>query len=588
MHRCFVPRKCLAALALTLTCCVPALAASLEQIGTPDPAAATMQTYGVDVPVKTALKALLPAGWQLFVHRSVELPPTASWTLGQTWVQALEAFARAHRQTVLVDWNAKAVYFRSADVALEEGAQRAQTAQAATTPLPRLAAASTVSAAATAPATQTAAAALPATAAAPVAPVATAAERPAAPIVASQPTFVRAAVETPEAPRAVPAQTPEPVAITPKAEPALVSASVAATRAASAPAALVAGASGARAFEPVPVRFESARRAAEAAQASVARTSAASRDVGVDAVATAADRDAAMPPQALQAAAALSGESRAVISEPEAPFGSMSFNRAPVDEVLAHAARLHGYSVSFEAPAARFPGAMTLLGADMGEELRLAVRALGPTSPVRFELYRDSQVVRVLPAAPGASALSVLERPFTGVLVARVAAPLAPPVPSRLAPASRPVVARSAASVLPTAAAPVAAAPVAAVPTTTAVAPAATPVAATPPAANVARSVDDAAVAPRAPAADASQTLSLQLTEGESLRTALEKFLKAQGFELRWNLSEDLQASWPVALQGSSVSAVLGDLMPRVNLSADIYLPSSLVVVRAADAALDK
>jgi hypothetical protein len=584
MHRCFVPRKRLAALALTLTCCAPTLAASLEQIGTPDPAAATMQTYGVDVPVKTALKTLLPAGWQLFVHRSVELPSTASWTLGQTWVQALETFARTHRQAVLVDWNAKAVYFRSADVALEEDAQRAQTAQAATTPLPRLAAAASRASTATV-ASSTEATASPATVASSATPTPltaslrnpATAEQPAAPIMASQPTFVRATLAPQEIPQTASSRTPAPAAVAPQVAPALASASAVDGAASTRPVS-VANAPDARTFEPVPVPFEAARRAVETARAAVTGAGAAPLDVRAD-VAAPAGRSAAAS-QALQAAPTVSEETPTVVPEPGTPFGSMSFNRALVDEVLAHAARLHGYSVSFEAPVARFPGAMTLLGADMGEELRLAVRALGPASPVRFELYRDSQVVRVLPAAPGAAALSVLERPFTGVLVARAAAPSASLSQSAPA-ASRRTVALPAASVLRAAKLPTVAAPVTVAPVTPRVAAAASAVPAT-------RVAGDIAATSRVPAAGSPQTLSLQLTEGESLRTALEKFLKAQGFELRWSLAEDLQASWPVSLQGSSVSAVLGDLMPRVNLSADIYLPSSLVVVRAADAALDK
>lgn len=551
MPRCFVPRKRLVALALTLTCCASALAAPLEQIGTPDSGAAAMQTYGVDVPVKTALKALLPAGWQLFVHRSVELPPTASWTLGQTWVQALEAFARAHDQAVLIDWNARAVYFRSAEVALEEGAQRAQTAQAATTPLPRLASAVTANtpAAATPPAD-------PPAAAVPVAatqPVARAVDAPGAPISASRPSFVRTQPEAqPEAQPTASARATggaasdaQTLAVSPRGE--------------SAPAA-TAPVVEARRFEPVAVPFEMTRRANQAQRAPAADSAAPA--LAVQAQSVAPQPAASEPP----------GRAPVDTSATESaqPFGSMSFNRAAVGDVLAHAARLHGYSVSFEAPATRFPGAVTLLGTDMGEELRLMARALGPASAVRFELYRGSQVVRVLPAAPGVALLSVPERPFAGIVVERVATtPAVAPVPATntvAVKASGPAAAPSAPS---TAAPSMQTAPQRAAPDT----------------ADAMASAEASKPAPVPPAVTA---LTLKLNEGDSLRDALEQFLRANGFELRWNISEDLQAGWPVSLEGASVSAVLGKLMPRVNLSADIYTPSALVVVRAADAALDK
>lgn len=565
MHRCFAPRSRLAAFALALACCAPAWAAPLEQIGTPDASVATMQTYGVDVPVKTALKTLLPAGWQLFVHRSVELPATASWTVGQNWVEALEAFARKNKQSVLLDWGARAVYFRSAEVALEEGARRAQLAQAATTPLPRL------QPAASPPADPTPASPmLPGTAA----PVPN--EPAAAPIVESQPTFVRAQLQpvlanpSPAQPAATPAAGPGPANAMPTTT--LVPAPAVS---ASAPAAPVTNAQSVtpnarRVFQVVPIRIAEAARAASPTQESAAQSAHQASPTAAAARHTPETQLDATP---------------AVPAVQPVALGSMSFNRASVDEVLLHAGRLHGYSVSFEAPPARFPGAVTLLGADMGEELRLAARAMGPGSPVRFELYRDSQVVRILPAAPGVPVLTVATRPFTGVLAARPMTTSGTSAVERLAPsAAAPSVANS----TPT--------PTRALVTPAGEAPGAQSVAAVAlPATNVATTVAapnsgqvPETVSVVAPATASAPVLSLEVRKGESLRDALAAFLKVQGLELKWTPVEDLRASWPVSLQGESVSAVLNALMPKVNLSADIYLPSSLVVVRATDATLDK
>jgi hypothetical protein len=114
-----------------------AFAASLESKGSPTPNVATMPTYGMDVPTRMGLKSVLPADWQLFVHRTVALPETMNWNKGEAWPAVLTKFASDNQMAVLIDWDNHVVMLRSPEQALEEGATRQEIAQAATTPLPK-------------------------------------------------------------------------------------------------------------------------------------------------------------------------------------------------------------------------------------------------------------------------------------------------------------------------------------------------------------------------------------------------------------------------------------------------------------------
>ena len=112
-------------------------AIGLEQKGNPDTQPSSMPSYGMEVSSRTALKSLLPAGWQLFVHQSVKLPETLSWKIGDTWTAVLAEFATNNSLSILVDWDTKMVLVRTDEVAVQERATRAEIAQAASTPLPR-------------------------------------------------------------------------------------------------------------------------------------------------------------------------------------------------------------------------------------------------------------------------------------------------------------------------------------------------------------------------------------------------------------------------------------------------------------------
>lgn len=123
-------------LALALGGPLSAHAQSLSQIGSPEAAAPQLKTYGADVPIKSGLKSLAPAGWEVMVHRSAELPETISWRPEDTWVSALASFADNNNLSLKIDWAKKIIFIRSRAAALEDGAREKEIANAATTPLP--------------------------------------------------------------------------------------------------------------------------------------------------------------------------------------------------------------------------------------------------------------------------------------------------------------------------------------------------------------------------------------------------------------------------------------------------------------------
>jgi len=111
-----------------------AFALGLEQKGQPETQLSTMPNYGMEVPSRAALKTIIPAGWQLFVHQSAKLPETISWKLGDPWPRVLAELSQQNQMAVLIDWDARTVLIRTEDVAVQERATRQEIAQAAVTP----------------------------------------------------------------------------------------------------------------------------------------------------------------------------------------------------------------------------------------------------------------------------------------------------------------------------------------------------------------------------------------------------------------------------------------------------------------------
>jgi ribonuclease E len=272
--------------------------------------------------------------------------------------------------------------------------------------------------------------------------------------------------------------------------------------------------------------------------------------------------------------------------------------------VVASAGAKHGYTVSWDASQVMFPGPVTLLGADMGEDMNLVLRALGGRrAAVEITVYRSSNVVVVRDAATGNAAVSFTDVPFSGRIreisapksnssvfaAAQVAAPLPLPAPVR-------VVATPVAPAAPAYAAPVKALPL---PSTVRVTPAyvapapvlvaAEPVRVTPEPARL-----DTAVAtvkkmePAQPLVVAtSRVVTLRVAAGGQLRDAIEAILEPE-WTLKWEVKDDLVANSEMSASGESVKATLNQVLPRLKLSADFYKPSKLVIVREADEALDK
>lgn len=113
-----------------------AQAADLEQVGSAQPNPALMKGYGVDVPVRTALRQVVPDGWELFIHKSAALPLSLSWKVDEAWPAVLARFSASSSLAVKVDWDKKAVFVRTVEVARSE-ASAAATAAAAVAENPR-------------------------------------------------------------------------------------------------------------------------------------------------------------------------------------------------------------------------------------------------------------------------------------------------------------------------------------------------------------------------------------------------------------------------------------------------------------------
>jgi len=341
-----------------------AQAKSLEQVGAAEGRGEPLKTYGVDVSTKSGLKTLLPTGWDLFIYKNTKLPQSISWTVGDTWVGALEKFADSNGLAVRLDWAKKAVYVSTPEVALETRAKLAEISNASRTPLP----AYSVS---TAPAKQ------PAAAAPVVLP-------PSKPLVAAS-----APAPTPAPAVAAPLPTYRPVTPTPA---------------------------------PTPVLSPEASRASADL---LARALAATAPVGPGAVppvlATPAAPVAAVGP-ALVAGAAQAVATSAVrpVAAPQAAepvTASDAFVRGNMEEIVRKTAAKLGYQVSWETVSLPLTGPVTFLGVDAAEDMRLLQKSLGlRQSPIAIEVYRGSQLIRVTASAQSREPLAVYDSTYSGLI----------------------------------------------------------------------------------------------------------------------------------------------------------------------------
>jgi hypothetical protein len=610
MHFGRFPRKTL--LAATLLLAFSAANASfLEQSGTAPTPPAAMDTYGVDVATRVGLKAVIPSGWKLFVHRSVELPESLSWKVGESWVSVLNNFAKANDIAILVDWDKKSVYFRTTSLALQEQEKRQMITQAAATPLPSFKTGEKAPVVAK-PAEPVAAA-----------PVLASAESKPVPAVAPTSPEVRVAAATGSAPTIASVEPAKTIAA--KIEPIVSTAGATA-----ATTAMAVGAA-----EPVPPLASGMTLAAKAPvnsrvapEASLGLTESlvaaanepfvapksTSKAVALDT--TTATTKVAVSPASAQTKpaevllmksapepapiAVATAPAVAPVSTPTTPMfaaqvaapqpavaiaapstyaeqplpthtAAEAFNRKAVDQVIRAAADKHGYVISWEAADVQFPGPVTILGADMGEDMKLVLRALGGRrSPVSIDVYRASNVVRVRNAS-GTAEVAFMDGAYTGAIREKSVATFTVKV-------------REEAAALPTlVAAPapmphvVATGPVAVVPEPARVDTAVPTV----------KKLEPAARAEVPAETSLAPVVTLRVEKGDTLRPAIESLLEP-GWSLKWDVNGEMEANTRLEASGVSLIAVLNDVLPRMALSADAYKPSKLIVIRPADPALDK
>lgn len=95
---------------------------AVEHAGEPESKPKAVTTFGVDAPVKAAFKAVIPDGWQVMLHPAAKLAPRASWSGGQSWVDALGNLAKQSGLVAKVDWTKRTIFLRTPAVAAEERA----------------------------------------------------------------------------------------------------------------------------------------------------------------------------------------------------------------------------------------------------------------------------------------------------------------------------------------------------------------------------------------------------------------------------------------------------------------------------------
>jgi hypothetical protein len=498
-----------------------AQAKSLEQVGVADSQTEPLKNYGVDVSAKSGLKSLMPPGWNLFIYKDTSLPASISWTVGDTWVGALEKFADKNSLAVRMDWSKKAVYLSSPEVAIESRAKMAEIENAARTPLPSYA---------------------PAT-------------------VLAKSALVGAKPDTP----ALPAKLPEMA----KAQVALATSAVAPLK---------------PAVEPVVVP----RTPSDVLARALAATAPIAEQRPQAAPAPTPALPASELPFALPTVVAGAASPRAITGSPAVPFeqtpasvlpylspaplavaepASDAFVRGNMEDIVRKTAAKLGYQVSWETITLPLNGPVTFLGVDAAEDMRLLQKSLGlRQSPIAIEVYRGSGVIRVTASSSNKEPLAVYDSTYSGLIgyglksstVSTVREPVAQAGGNTAwvdGPSSH----------------------------TTPVSPA-MPKVSTMPAMSTVSAMTPVAVPPvatvEAPKAPVPSLMRLQVARGESLSKAVSEFLKTQGWELKWQVPNDMEADFPFSAEGSSIAQVLGELLPKLGLDTDMYAPSKMVVVR--------
>jgi hypothetical protein len=534
---------------------------ALEQRGTPEAAPSLMKNYGVDVPVKTALKSALPPTWKLYVHKSANLPSTVSWTPDDSWVSVMETVGTTTTVSVLVDWERKSVFVRPPEVALEEAATQAEIKQAAVTPLPLLKPAPVAAAFETPPAK------------APTQQPAVVADEPTTATTSLLPdkdtlakdspqsvvttTAVASASESTSQVTSESTTTPEPLE-RPSVPPSIASASVA-------PVASVASASDVQEIAPRPpmepprilldppanpLASESLDAPAEAPVAILPPPA----PLPTPALAPPATVVAPIAPKTVRIAA----ESAVVGSTDAFSYtNARAFNKPSVKRVLAAIAVKHGLPFYWGGPDVTLRGPVTLMATSPDEDIALLKKALGPYSGIAIELTSKG-------LQASANQMAVQLEPTGGTpLIARAWTPEERALPSAqqavqptsgdtrdAGRASDTTVAQSSGSLRAERGAATSAAP----------------------------AVPLAAMSPVGTA-----RLSLALSANESLESAIRQFATAQGYTLEWNVAGGFEATAPKTYTGDTLTSILAEILPSLGVSADVYTLDKHVVVRPGE-----
>jgi hypothetical protein len=518
---------------------LPAYGGTFKQLGRAE-SATPLTTYGMQVDPERAIKTVVPSTWQSSVHPGTPLVEKVSWEPADNWVTVLNRIADQNDAGVLIDWGNKRVIFRPLGVALEEEAKLEQARQAATTPLPAYVPRAEAQAASRpagppdstpAPGSGTIVAG---TVAQPQAgsrtPSPAGGTAPAASSAASMPTLASAGTS--------PKMTDPSTGAKPGMPPAGWVAPRTAPTSTNQPT-VVAGAN------------RGLQNTSGAAPSGQVRTAPPPTVVQPTRMATTAGGAPAGPPGSTQASAALAAgpmpmsTTTASVVQPKGPSAgpSKSFNDVPIKIAADGLATLHGYKTVWQAGGEYLPGPVTFMGENINEDFLLMSRALGPNFPILLQLVpaKKEIVARYKDPEKHLAALEQ-QRKATEAVQAR-----ATKVPA----SSDPLMGASATL-------------------------AGTPGAATIPGLGAPGIAGGPAVAP------GPRELVLDIKQGETLSTSLERFFKKEGWRLEWKVGTDLKAGSNMTLKGAGVAQVLDQLLPRLGMAADLYNPSKLAVIRVA------
>ena len=534
-------------------------ASTIEQKGQPEQTLSAMQSYGVNVPTEKGLRSVVPAGWRTYVHQSITLPDSMSWKPGESWITVVGEVADRCHAVVLIDWQEKAVYLRTAEVALDQGAKEAELRQAAITPLPRFDT--------SAPAQAAARTAIPAPAssvAGDSAVASVAAPAPSAPVAG---VIASSKLSSPATAGAGPSTSSVDVAKTLAPTETLVSEHPPAR-----PADQVAAPGTTIAAQP---KTAVSSGAAQMAAALTSVPAIAPNPAPVAPVVV------AQPPLAPQLAPTLlPAETPRLSASTDFEYQAPVALNQPQARVVAQgiANRFH-LRLVWLAPDIQLRGPVTLLGRSVDEDVALLQKALGVYAPVAFDIPTGQGVLAVHSLEGNYPDLAV-NAPATASVA--IAAPVRDVLPS--ATHVEPVIPAQAQAPIerPRAVVPVqAAAPVSAadLKVATVVVPSAASVAAP-------------TAAPK-PVAEASQLLltadtkvpelELTLHVGQPLEVAIAQFAESQAYTVDWQVAGGFKAKRELTYHGKTVAAVLSQVLPALGVSADINTQEKHIVVRPAD-----